>query len=112
MPAYVATIDVANIDQIKLTPASRHTRVQLVVARTNFAYEVSRMGEKSTFPVLMMAGYANLPEDFDKDLDAFRRLLVRIDVEGKRGFDRMPSEAPAPAGGPDGGALTPPASGM
>jgi hypothetical protein len=99
MPAYVATIDVANVDQIKLTPSNRHTRVQVVIAHTHFGYEVfPRYGDKVTFPVLMMAGYSNLPEDFEKDIDAFHKFLGEIDVDGHRGFSvTAPPAATAPS---------------
>ena len=87
LPAYVATIDVANVDQIKLTPSTRHTRVQVVIEHTPFGYTVSppNIGQV-TYPVLMMAGYSNLPEDFDQDVDTFRRFLGQIDVAGQHGF--------------------------
>ncbi len=81
--AYVATIDVANIDQVHVTPASRRTRVRLIMVQTTFSYPV---GKKSKFPVLMMAGYSNLPDDFATDLPSFDRFLGQIEIEGQRGW--------------------------
>jgi hypothetical protein len=111
MPAYVATIDVANVDQIKLTPSTRHTRVQVVIGHTPFGYTVSPSGlNKVTYPVLMMAGYSNLPEDFDKDVDTFRKFLGQIDVAGQHGFSAAaPPAATAPPAPP--ASTTPPADG-
>ena len=96
MPAYAATFDVANIDQIKLTPSTRKSRVRVVLARTKFAYTSRK--QRGSLPVLLLAGYANLPEDFAQDLPAFEAFLQRIEVGGKAGFSQklVPSEAAAP----------------
>ncbi|HEV8247858.1 MAG TPA: hypothetical protein VGP93_18920, partial [Polyangiaceae bacterium] len=88
--AYVATIDVANIDRIKIDPKRYDTRVRLVLLRPPFEYKYRRFDQTdhtaARFPVLMLAGYANLPEDFDEDLPSFESFLGRIEVEGKVGF--------------------------
>ncbi len=97
-PAYLATIDVANIDQIRLTPASRRTRVRLVMVRTFFTYEASGAARRETFPVLMMAGYSNLPEDFDRDLPSFDRFLGQIEIAGRRGWSVAGVEKLSPEG--------------
>jgi hypothetical protein len=95
-PAYVVTIDVANIDQIKLTPGTRQARVELVLRHTDFKCPLALGVEtKLGVPVLLMAGYANLPEDFATDRQAFHDLLSRIDIGGKSGFKVASHAAPA-----------------
>jgi hypothetical protein len=87
--AYWATIDVANIDQIKLTPTTRRVRVELVFVQTGFQYQVKRYIDDTqpiSFPVLMIAGYANMPDDFVADRPSFSSLLSQIEIGGRRGF--------------------------
>jgi hypothetical protein len=92
----VATIDVANVDQVHLSPTSRAVRVRLVLVRPDFAYVPDRKKNKA-FPVLMMAAYSNLPEDFERDLPSFERFLGQIEIVGERGWRvaRMENLAPA-----------------
>jgi hypothetical protein len=109
LEAFVATIEVANIDQIKLPPGQRTTKVRLALIRTPF---IHRTPYDTEFPVLMVAGYANLPVDFNADLPAFDRLLGSIQVKGQRGVSAVtlsavtapsspsPSAAPVPAPAP------------
>jgi hypothetical protein len=96
--AYYAVIDVANIDQIKLTPSTRHVRVELVFARPGTDY-VARPQSRGTmaFPALLVAGYANFPEDFAADEAAFRTLLADIEIGGQRGFTVAEANAPPTA---------------
>jgi hypothetical protein len=49
------------------------------------------------FPVLMIAGYANLPEDFERGAADFEKFLGRIVMRGQRGFSSQAVEKPAPA---------------
>jgi hypothetical protein len=88
-PAYSTTLDIANIDQIKLTPGKFEKRVQLVIAAPPFVYTTGdpRYGTERHFAVRLVVGYANLPEDFEKDLPTFQRFLERIEIKGKRGFN-------------------------
>jgi hypothetical protein len=44
------------------------------------------------YPVLLLAGYANLPEDFDKDLPSFTQFLNRIRIGDRSGFDKLKLE--------------------
>jgi len=56
--------------------------------RTPFEYSAraQRAGLKShKFAVLMLAGYANLPEDFATDEKDFQALLEHTAIDGKRG---------------------------
>jgi hypothetical protein len=107
--AFLATIDVANIDQIKLTPATRRVRVELVFVRPGTEYELRSANFIESFPSLLMIGYANLPDDFAADEPAFRAFLSEIEIAGRRGFAAAKSDAPA-AGAPTGPA-TPDTSG-
>jgi hypothetical protein len=90
MKAYYAIIDLANLDQIKVNPESRETRLYVAMGRTPFSYKPSSeevTKTTSSFPVLMVAGYANLPEDFDKDLADFKDLLGRVTVRSHAGYE-------------------------
>jgi hypothetical protein len=86
--AYRAVMDVANVDQIKLTPTDRRVRVELIFVRPGFEYVLSVLGDQSDikFPVLMIAGYANMPDDFVGDRASFGSFLSRIEIGGRRGF--------------------------
>jgi len=93
--AYHATIDVANIDQIKLTPSTRRVRVELVFLRPGTDYELRTNEFGHTFPALLMIGYANLPDDFVADAPAFRTFLSEIEIDGRRGFSFAGTDAHA-----------------
>jgi hypothetical protein len=93
--AYQATFDVANVDQLKVSPNARRTRVRIVFARTPFEHVLPRtpgMIAGVKYPVLMVAGYATMPEDFDKDLPAFTNLLGRIQFGQTLGYTPSPPE--------------------
>jgi len=80
-PAYETTFDVANVDEVAINKAARKTRVRIALVRTPFVYQTGPAGKPAAqFAVLMLAGYANLPEDFDKDLPDFEGLLNRIQI--------------------------------
>lgn len=85
--AYQITFDVANVDEIAVDPDARKTRVRIVLVRTPFLFAAStRTPDKShKFAVLMLAGYANLHEDFASEEPEFTQMLERIEITGKRG---------------------------
>jgi hypothetical protein len=93
LPAYVATLSVANTEQLKVDPNARAQRVQLVLLHTRFVYTHGAKGHEATFPVLLLAGYANQPDDFDAGLVDFQNLLNRVVLEGNRGFQYTPAAA-------------------
>jgi hypothetical protein len=99
-PAYQATFDIANVDQLRVSPNARRTRVRIVFSRAPFEHAV----QKEKFPVLLVAGYASLPEDFDKDLPSFNKLLGHIQIGAKLGYSVGPQEQlaapPAPVAPP------------
>ena len=82
--AIVAKLEVANLDQIEIDPKARKDQVVLVVAHTNFAY--TSKGRRGQLPVLLIAGYANQPEDFQNGLPDFWDFLNRIEISGNKGF--------------------------
>jgi len=113
-PGYLATIDFANIDQLRLTPDARARRVQIVLLHAPATEDTdpppeyhgeqvhgARPGRR--YPVLVAAGYSNLPADFDSGLADFHQLLGRIAIAGKTGFaipspvQQAPSTPSAPA---------------
>ncbi len=94
MPAHAVTLDVANVDQLQLTPGGVYRRVRVVLIRPGFTYVRSRAGRELAFPVLMVAGYANQPERFAEGEADFEQLLARITINGQRG---VLSDAQPPA---------------
>ena len=88
--AYVAVLEVANIDQIKIDPNARRERVEVVLLHTDFTYEKRSLNESAkpaSFPVVMFAGYANMPDEFEAGLGEFHDFLGRIEIAGERGFN-------------------------
>lgn len=97
--AYVVTFDVANIDQVTITPNARKRRVQVVLIRPPFEHRDNL--STAVFPMLMLAGYANLPEDFERDKAAFSSFLGRIQIGTQLGFvDVQLEKVAAPTGVP------------
>jgi hypothetical protein len=101
--AYAATIDVANVDQVKLSPGARLRRIQLVLMRAPKDERIEP-DEKSAvvkpavvYPVVILAGYSNMPMDFQVGLDDFHDFLRRLSIGGKSGLTlhTAPSEPPA-----------------
>lgn len=101
-PAYAATIDVANIDEVHVAPRARASRVQLVLLRApqDEVYEPSRVGELTQhYPVILLAGYSNMPADFAKGLEGFHGLLRKLAIGGKTGLTlELTPVAPATPG--------------
>ena len=87
-PAYSATLDVANVDQVQVVQSDRVRRVRFVLGRPQILHEL-RWGsgaDKGTkgFPAALVAGYSSLPEDFEKSLPASRGLHCASQREGPR----------------------------
>jgi len=81
LEAYSATVEVANVDQLSLSPSSRWERTRIVLIRTPFRYHPDTLAARNRrveFPVLMLVGYSNLPEDFDRGVPAFVRFVNAI----------------------------------
>ncbi|MGC4087570.1 MAG: hypothetical protein QM756_06695 [Polyangiaceae bacterium] len=100
-PAYWATVDLANVDQLRLTPDARRVRIRAVLAKTPYAFQATMgsTGNKGgpAYPVLMLAEYISLPEDFDKDLPEFDDFLQRVAIAGVAGYAAAAAPAPVAA---------------
>jgi hypothetical protein len=98
LEAYEATLEVANVDQLKLDPTSRAAMIRVVFVRTPFKTEASMNSDG--LPVLWMIGYANNPVDFEAQAPDFTRFLGLVDANGSHGFTVLPpvpQAAPPPA---------------
>lgn len=95
--AYDATVDVANIDRIRVDPKAVETRVRLVLVKFPYSYAVKSMEstQDHEYPMLLLAGYANNPEDFETGEKDFEDFLNRIKVASATGYRGLPAEAPA-----------------
>jgi len=103
-PGYAITIDLANIDEVTVAPHARIMRIQLVMTRAprDEIYEpMNTRNPREAYPVILLAGYSNLPKDFAKHLDDFHGFMRNMTVAGQSGFVLNVSPvAPAPAGAP------------
>ncbi len=97
LPAHQVTLEVANLDQLELDPSARKTRVRLLLLHTNFGYRVLTGRGPVDVPVVMFAGYANQPQDFETGLKDFDDLLSRVVIDGQRGYDGPPRISSPPA---------------
>lgn len=95
--AYDATVEVANIDRIKVDPKAVETRVRLVLVKFPYSYAVKSMEstQDHEYPMLLLAGYANNPEDFESGEKDFEDFLNRIKVASASGYRGLPSEESA-----------------
>ncbi len=97
LDAFESTIDVSNVDQIKVTPDKAQKRVSLVFVRTKFRYKSGSSSPRhyATFPVLMLIGYSNFPEDFEAQKKDFEIFLKQIEIQGNRGYQRIEETQPS-----------------
>jgi len=114
LEGYEATIEVANVDQLKLDPSSRVAMVRVVFVHTPFTSPTRSDSDK--LPIMWMIGYANNPTDFEAQAPDFTRFLGLIDTNGSHGFTVLPpvpstaipaSSAPAPSAVPSAPAAPP-----
>ncbi len=75
--AAAALLEVANVDQLQLDASSRIERVAVVITHARGRLRTRASG---TFPVLLIAGYANSPAAFDASLADFQRFVGSIDI--------------------------------
>ena len=110
MPAYDATIEVANVDQLKLDSTNRVCRIRVVFARTPFNLPRDRP-TGDDLPVQLMAGYVNNPTDFDREAPAFEKFLGLLETGGMHGLKSLQPASPAapPAASVSPGSALPPA---
>lgn len=92
-PAHEVIFEVANVQQLELTPSARWERGHVVVVRAEMVFNreqsqrslrvpgAHRRIESTTFyPVLMVIGYSNHPDEFDSHYDDFQEFLGRIHI--------------------------------
>jgi hypothetical protein len=99
--AYVTRLNV------RQSPDAKWTGTEIVLVRPGFEQPVQSGGATVQVPVLLVAGYANSPDNFVADEEAFRKLLSEIEIGGRRG---MTAPKPAPAPADDSAAAAPAAS--
>jgi len=83
--AFLATIDVADVDQVQVWAESRVERLRIAIVRAPFPYETHRPG--ASIPLVMVVALVAQPDSFDDHLPAFDRLL------GELVFTRSHSDA-------------------
>lgn len=97
LDTFASTFDVANVDQLRMSPDARQRRVKLVMVRSGLARKVGKVD----FPVLLVAGVSDIPEYFDQSVVDFDKFLNQIAVGGKHGYRQLAplanKEAPAVA---------------
>jgi hypothetical protein len=103
--AIAFTIDIANVEQLKLDPKARVRRSKVVIVRSGVMYHGPG---GHPYPLLLVAALSDQPEYFDKHIADFDRFLGQIVIDGKRGYQEFPTqrkdESPTPVG------VNPPAS--
>lgn len=103
-----ATIELANVDQLKLDPNYRSHKLRVVIARTSFTYTPRGRRRAPDYPVYLVAGYLNQPSQFEAGLPDFTAFLEHIEVSGQRGFKSTAPTAPVTAPPPLAPAAEPP----
>jgi hypothetical protein len=78
IPAYRVDFEVANVDQLQLTPDARWIRQRVVLVRAPFEHSIEHLQMKDQLPVLLVAGLSSAPEDFDRLAKHLDLLLDRV----------------------------------
>jgi len=94
-PAYVATLDVTDAEHP--TPGVAGRRMRLVLLRAPGEDTQPVPGTTQHYPVIVVAGYSNMPTDFDASAADFHDFLQRLTVNGVAGVKIDPPSVP-PAG--------------
>lgn len=87
-PAHEVIFEVANVQQLELTPDARWERGHLILVRPDFAFTELQYRPNTApprddvpfYPVLLAIGYANHPDEFDAGHPAFADLVSRIRI--------------------------------
>ncbi|MBK8412004.1 MAG: hypothetical protein IPL19_29015 [Sandaracinaceae bacterium] len=92
-PAHEVIFEVANVQQLELSPSARWERGHVVLVRAEMVFGQRQLypsirvpdlgrgvGQESFYPVLMVIGYANHPDKFDAHHDEFRDFLSHIHI--------------------------------
>lgn len=116
-PAYRMDFEVANVDQVQLTPDARWSRGSLVIAGPGYTNTVTAAnGTQVHYPVLILIGLSASPEDYpalEPELDRLLSQLVlsdrmqglplkgkhtcQVGAEGAGGEVKAPANTAAPA---------------
>ena len=96
--AYVTRLNV------RPSPDAKWTGVEVVLVRPGFEQTVQANGQTYKVPVVLVAGYANSPDNFTADEESFRKFLAEIEIGGRRGMT-----APKPVSAPPAAGDAPPA---
>lgn len=92
-PAHEVVFEVANVQQLELSPSARWERGHVVLVRSEMVFGQRQLypavsvpslgrgvGQEPFYPVLMVIGYANHPDEFDAHHDEFRDFLSRVHI--------------------------------
>jgi hypothetical protein len=82
--AYDATIELANVDQLRLDPNRRHGVVRVILARTDYR-RAWTLNSRDVSNIVMRVGYSANPEDFEAGLPDFERFLSLLDLRKANG---------------------------
>jgi hypothetical protein len=108
--AFDATIEIANVDQLRLDPASRSDVVRVIFARTPYQYVIEDGYAGIKLPVLLVVGYLNNPTDFARQQPDFERLLTLVDASNGAPRAPGPPLAASAAAAPTAPPTPPPAA--
>ncbi|MCB9652746.1 MAG: hypothetical protein H6729_01260 [Deltaproteobacteria bacterium] len=85
-----ATLSVADLDQVELSPSDRARRVTLLFIKTGWNWRHWTSGVTAgnqaysaravDFPIILLVGYANHPDDYAAQLPDFARLVAQIEL--------------------------------
>ncbi len=98
--AFEATIEIANVAQLQLSPDARWERARVLLVRADFltpARGSASQIDRSLLPALIMVGYANRPEDFERAVPDYESLVSRLRLdtpEGRLAAERVTPCAP------------------
>jgi hypothetical protein len=93
-PAYVATVDITDAQHPTSGGAGR--RMRLVLLRAPGYEKGQVVGSTHRYPVVVVAGYSNMPTDFDASAADFQDFLQRLTINGVAGVKiDLPSAPPA-----------------
>jgi hypothetical protein len=86
LSAQTAIVDIKNLDQLEVDPDTKGSRLEIILAHTNFVFHSNpRYEEETAFPVLLVAGYWNRADEFEESLPEFHEFLNRIMIGWQQG---------------------------
>jgi hypothetical protein len=92
IPAYRVDFEVANVDQLQLTPEARWVRQRVVLVRAPFEHTIKHRQLKDQLPVVLVAGLTSAPEDFERLVKHLDLLLDRVVIGSSK--DALASSQP------------------